>query len=55
MKISELIHVLERIRQREGDITVVAKNGKPLSFVDVEESCGKLVYPAVKHSYADPR
>lgn len=44
MKISLMIKHLEQIRQREGDIEVVGRDGTPLTFIDVEDGNGSRVY-----------
>ncbi len=47
MKLSKLIDYLERVLEREGDIPVVNKDGKPFTFVDVEQLDGKPLYKVV--------
>ncbi len=47
MKLSKLIDYLEQALEREGDIPVANKDGKPFSFVDVEQLDGNLLYNVV--------
>ncbi len=47
MKLSKLIDYLEQVLEREGDIPVVNKDGRPFTFVDVEQLDGTPLYKVV--------